>query len=128
MKTSKSNKKRILVGSLVAVAVILITAAVVIAFVPFQFPTFRKEVAKEQEQVEIVTIHKPANQDTTKDQAVEATVEQFKRLGENVSESDLKFDTITKDGKQYYYIKSAQNSIMIDVKAGKIVRINSVSL
>lgn len=128
MKNSKNNKKRILIGSLTVVAIVIIAVSVIIAFGPFQFPVFKKEVAKEPEQVEIVEIHKPANQDTTKDQAIEATIKQFKILGENVSENDLKFDTTTKDGKQYYYIKSAQNSIMIDVKTGKIVRINSVSL
>lgn len=130
MKSSKKNKRRFLISVLTITAIILIAISVLLAFGPIhiQLPTDKKEEQKTPEKVEIVEIHKSANQDTTKEQAVNATVEQFKRLGEEISEKDLKVDIITRDGQQYYYIKSAQNSIMIDVKTGKIVRINSVSL
>jgi hypothetical protein len=131
MKLSKKNKKRLLFSSLVIIAVILISVSVVLLTLDqnqIPFLTSKKEEKKTQTNVEIVEIQKPANQDTTRQQAVDATIEQFKRLGENVKEQDLKVDIITRNGQQYYYIKSAQNSIKIEVKTGKVVMINSVSL
>ncbi len=130
MKVSRKKKNSFLIFALAIIAIILIILSIILAFSPIsiQLPMCKKEIQKVQEKVEIVEIQKPENQDTTRKQAVDATVEQFKRLGEDVSENDLKVDVITRNGQQYYYIKSKQNSIQIDVNTGKVVRINSVSL
>lgn len=128
MKLSNKKKKKMYFTAGFIVAILLIVLALLIAFDPIQNSVSKKGKTKTQEKIEIVEIQKPRNQDTTRQQAIEATIEQFKRLGEEVSEQNLQIKTIMKDDKQYYQIKSPQNTIWIDIKSGEIVRINSVSL
>ena len=80
------------------------------------------------EKVEIVEIQKEENAETTVEQAKEATVMQFKNLGEEVAQEELKIDLVERKGEKYYLIKSKEHSIMINVQTGKIFRIDSVSL
>ena len=106
------------------ITVIIAIIAVIVAIIKF-LPKYDKDTV---DGIKIVQIEKEEALDTTKKQAVEATIEQFKRLGEEVSEQDLKVDIIDRDGDAYYYIKSPQNSIQIQINTGKIVKINSVSI
>lgn len=128
MKVSKKEKKSLIFFTVLTIVILLIVAALIIALGPIHLPFGKKEETKKQEKVEIVVIHKEEGKDTTRGQAVEATVEQFRRLGEEVTEQDLQIRTIMREERNYYYIKSPQNSIMIDIKSGEIVRVNSVSL
>lgn len=80
------------------------------------------------EKVEIVEIQKEENAETTVEQAKEATVMQFKNLGEEVAQEELKIDLVERKGEKYYLIKSKEHSIMINVQTGKIFRIDSVTL
>ena len=109
-------KKVLIIG-----AIIIAIIALIIVFIP-------KHDKNTVDGIKIVQIEKEDALDTTQNQAMEATIEQFKRLGENVTAKDLKVDIIERDGESYYYIKSPQNSIQIHINTGKIVRINSVSI
>lgn len=91
-------------------------------------PIQKNEQQNAKQNIEIVQIQKDENNPTTQQQAVDATVEQFKRLGDVVEQQELKVEVITKQGEEYYLIKSKDNSILINIQTGKIVRINSVSL
>jgi hypothetical protein len=105
---------------IIAIAIVIIVALIIV-FIP-------KNDKNTVDGIKIVQIEKEEALDTTKKQAVDATIEQFKRLGENVQESDLKIDIIERNGESFYLIKSPQNSIQIQINTGKIVRINSVSI
>ena len=136
---NKENKRKMRKYStivLITILVITIIVALIIAFLPNSAiknkvgdnQNNQNEDVKPQEKVEIVEIKKDKTAETTEKQAINASVEQFKILGEDVAEKDLKVDQITRNGEKFYYIKSKENSIMINVETGKIVRINSVSL
>lgn len=107
------------------ILIIGIIIIVIIAFIIIFIPKHDKDIV---DGIKIVQIEKEEALDTTQNQAIDATIEQFKRLGENVTKQDLKVDIIERDGDSYYYIKSPQNSIQIQINTGKIVRINSVSI
>ena len=101
--------------------VILVIIVLIIVFIP----KYDKDTV---DGIKIVQIEKDEALDTTQKQAMDATIEQFKRLGEDVTQQDLQIDIIERNGESYYYIKSPQNSIQIHINTGKIVRINSVSI
>lgn len=105
---------------IIAIAVVIIVALIII-FIP-------KNDKDTVDGIKIVQIEKEDDSYTTQKQAIEATIEQFKRLGEDVKERDLVIDIIERNGESYYLIKSPQNSIQIQINTGKIVRINSVSI
>lgn len=51
----------------------------------------------------------------------------FRELGEsNVAENSLAVMKIQRQGEEYYYISSAQNSLEIKISSGQITRINSI--
>ena len=51
---------------------------------------------------------------------------QFKELGEKkLDVDDLKVQKIARQGEEYYYIKSEVNTLEIQIKTGKIPRVNS---
>ena len=51
---------------------------------------------------------------------------QFKELGEKkLDVDDLKVQKIARQGEEYYYIKSEVNTLEIQIKTGKITRVNS---
>lgn len=118
MKISKKKIKK-------NIPIIIIVAIILIALIIIIIPKNDKDTV---DGIKIVQIEKEEALDTTKQQAIEATIEQFKRLGEEVSQQDLIIDIIERNGESYYLIKSPQNSIQIQINTGKIVRINSVSI
>lgn len=78
--------------------------------------------------VEIVKIEGQTGKQISKEQAIRAAIEQFKKLGENAKESDLTVKEIVQNGEKYYFIRSRENSIQIQINGGKIVRINNVNV
>ena len=81
----------------IIVIVIVIIIALIIVFMP-------KNDKNTVDGIKIVQIEKEEALDTTQKQAIEATIEQFKRLGENVQERDLKVEIIERNGESYYLI------------------------
>lgn len=64
----------------------------------------------------------------TSEQAARAVaVAKFHELGEaGITESDLEIMKIQRQGEDYYYIASNENTLEIKVDTGKITRINSI--
>ena len=140
---SKRKKKKIGIIVLTIVLVVIVVVSLIIAFGPDikiewksndnqnNQSTQTNQITQEtkpQEKVKIVEIKKDPSVETTEKQAKDATVKQFKNLGEEVTQEELKVDMINRKGEKFYYIKSKEHSIMISVDTGKIVRIDSVSL
>ena len=55
-------------------------------------------------------------------------IKQFKKLGENINEKELKVMKIQRKGEEYYYISSKENTLEIKLKGGKVTRINSATV
>ena len=54
---------------------------------------------------------------------------QFKEMGEKgVKEKELEVLKIEREGEEYYYISSAENTLEIKLTTGEITRINSVKV
>ena len=65
----------------------------------------------------------------TEEKARKVAVEQFKRLGEKRAKTEqLKVQKILRNEAEYYYISSEKNTLEIQIKGGKITRINSASV
>lgn len=62
----------------------------------------------------------------TEEYAKQLAVGKFKELNEEVKSKDLEILRIDRDGEEYYYINSSQNSLEIRVLSGEITRVNSV--
>lgn len=67
-----------------------------------------------------------AKGEITEKQANKLAIKQFKKLGEKVKEEELKTMKIQREGEEYYYISSKDNTLEIKIKTGEITRINSV--
>lgn len=75
--------------------------------------------------IEVAQISVKENEEITENQAKKLAVKQFKKLKENVKESDLKVTKIQRQGVEFYYVVSAENSVEIKILGGKITRINT---
>lgn len=67
-------------------------------------------------------------EDITEDNAREVAVMQFKELKEEIQKEELDVQKIQRNGEEYYYITSKQNSLEIRIKGGTITRINATSV
>lgn len=75
--------------------------------------------------IKVVSTNIKEDEEISEEKAKKAAEKQFKRIGENVKSEDLKIMRIQRDGEEYYYITSSQNSLEIKIKGGKIERINT---
>jgi len=67
------------------------------------------------------------NEKITEDEAKDIAVQRFTALGEeNVSSTAISVKKIRRSGEEYYYITSAENTLEVKIKGGKITRVNSV--
>lgn len=103
-----------------AIIIILISL-----FVIFNSGTETKE-QKTVDGLKVIETNKKETEETTEDEARKIAVKQFKQIGEDISESDLKVTTIVRNGEDYYYISSYENTLEIKVIGGNITRLNSV--
>lgn len=52
----------------------------------------------------------------------------FNSLGEsNLNKDNVKVREVNRDGNKYYYITSLENSVEVEVKTGKVTKINNVA-
>lgn len=66
-------------------------------------------------------------EEITEDEAKDIAVQRFTALGEeNVSSTAISVKKIRRSGEEYYYITSAENTLEVKIKGGKITRVNSV--
>lgn len=75
--------------------------------------------------IEVIDTNIEAENKISEEKAKEAATKQFKILGEKVYEKDLNIKKIKRQGEEYYYITSKENTMEIKIKGGKITRINS---
>lgn len=78
-----------------------------------------------QSGIEIVDTNIKEDGEISEEKAKEVAIKQFKNLGEKVSREDLNIKKIKRQGEEYYYITSKENTMEIKIKGGKITRINS---
>ena len=72
------------------------------------------------------TVQTTSKGEITQKDANKLAVKQFKELGEKTKESELKTMKIQREGEEYYYISSKQNTLEIKIQSGEVTRINSV--
>ena len=65
----------------------------------------------------------------TEEEAKELAIKQFKKIGEkNLEKDKINIIKIDRNGEEYYYVTSAENTAEIKIKGGQITRINSASV
>lgn len=75
--------------------------------------------------IKVVSTNVKEDEEISEEKAKKAAEKQFKRIGEDVKAENLNIMKIQRDGEEYYYITSSQNSLEIKIKGGKIERINT---
>lgn len=79
--------------------------------------------------IKVVETNIQKDSEITEEKARKSAVKQFKVLGEkNVKEDKLSVKKILRNEEEYYYISSAENTLEIQVRGGKITRINSATV
>lgn len=118
----KMNRKLKRIFSTYNIAIFVCIALITISL----FIIFKPNKKYTTEGIEIIQTGTEENEEISEENARKATIKQFKKLGENVKEEDLKVTKISRSNIEYYYITSAKNSLEIRIKGGIIERINSV--
>ena len=78
--------------------------------------------------IEIIDTNVKEDGEISEEKAKEVAVKQFKKIGEKVSKDDLTIKKIKRQGEEYYYIVSKENTMEIKIKGGKITRVNSAPI
>lgn len=124
MKAKRAKKKMNKIFSLynlaILVCIVLIGGAIYIIFKPEQ----GENIKKKSDKVEIVN----AGENTSEQEAKKTAVKQFKELGEKVKEDELEIMKIQRQGEEYYYVTSKENTLEIKISTGKVTRVNSVTV
>lgn len=76
--------------------------------------------------ITVVQTNVKETEDIAEEEAKKVAVEQFKELKENVKKEEVNIQKIQREGEEYYYITSQQNSLEIKIKGGTITRINAM--
>lgn len=105
--------------------IILILLSVFIIFKPDNKNTSEDNSKTSNVKTEVV---KSDTKNITEEKARKLAKKQFKKLGENVKESELQVEKIQRKGEDYFYITSEKNTLEIKIDSGKITRINSVAV
>lgn len=108
------------IAILVCILVILISLYII--FVPEKTTTAEKETNQTKTEEVVQT---KGNKEISEKEARKIAVKQFKKLGEKIKEDELELMEIQRNGNQYYYITSSENSLEIRIENGKIERLNS---
>lgn len=127
MNINTVKLKKILNGYNVAifVCVIVIIGSLYIIFKP----SAPENEIKTASGIKVVNTNVKENDEITEENARRAAVEQFKRLGEKrVKTEQLNVQKILRNEAEYYYITSERNTLEIQIKGGKITKINSASV
>ena len=123
MKMNKRKLKRIFTPYNMAIAICIIILAVSLYII------FKPETNKTPSGLKIISSGIKQEEEITEEKAKELAIKQFKKLGENgLSKDKIKTIKIDRDGEEYYYISSLNNTLEIKIHGGKITRINSASV
>lgn len=103
---------------------ILVCVILMVCFLCF---IFKPSETKTASGVKVIETNVKEDEEITEEKACKVAVKQFKKLGEkDVKEDKVSIKKIAREGEEYYYITSKENTLEIQIKGGKITRVNSV--
>ena len=105
-----------------------VVLAILVAIVIALAIAFCSKKISTTSEIEIVSTNVKEGEKITEDQAKNVAIEQFKILGEKTDISGLSVDKIKKQGEEYYYISSRENTLEIKIVGGVITKVNSVAV
>lgn len=121
----KINKKIKRIFNLYNIAIF----ACIIIILISMYIIFKPEKQETPSGIEVVQSDKGEDKEITEQEARKLAKKQFKKLGEkNIKEENLQVKKIQRSGEEYYYISSAENTMEIKIKSGKVTRINSATV
>lgn len=127
MDINTTKLKKMLNGYNIATFVCVV--AIVASFYIIFKPSDSENEIKTPSGIKVVNTNVKEDDEITEEKARKVAVEQFKRLGERrVKTEQLKVQKILRKEAEYYYITSERNTLEIQIKGGKITRINSASV
>lgn len=123
MKELKRKLKRALTPYHIATTICLIVLITSLCII------LKPETKKTASGITIVSSKTKENEEITEEQAKELAIKQFKKIGEkNLEKDKINIIKIDRNGEEYYYVTSAENTAEIKIKSGQITRINSASV
>lgn len=123
MKELKRKLKRTITPYNIAITICLIVLITSLCII------LKPETKKTPSGITIVSSKTKENEEITEEQAKELAIKQFKKIGEkNLEKDKINIIKIDRNGEEYYYVTSAENTAEIKIKGGQITRINSASV
>ena len=123
MKKLKRKLKRALTPYHIATTICLIVLITSLCII------LKPETKKTPSGITVVSSKTKENEEITEEEAKELAIEQFKKIGEkNLEKDKINIIKIDRNGEEYYYVTSAENTAEIKIKGGQITRINSASV
>ena len=123
MKELKRKLKRTITPYNIAITICLIVLITSLCII------LKPETKKTPSGITIVGSKTKENEEITEEQAKELAIKQFKKIGEkNLEKDKINIIKIDRNGEEYYYVTSAENTAEIKIKGGQITRINSASV
>ena len=123
MKELKRKLKRTITPYNIAITICLIVLITSLCII------LKPETKKTASGITIVSSKTKENEEITEEQAKELAIKQFKKIGEkNLEKDKINIIKIDRNGEEYYYVTSAENTAEIKIKGGQITRINSASV
>lgn len=123
MKELKRKLKRALTPYHIATTICLIVLITSLCII------LKPETKKTPSGITVVSSKTKENEEITEEEAKELAIKQFKKIGEkNLEKDKSNIIKIDRNGEEYYYVTSAENTAEIKIKGGQITRINSASV
>lgn len=123
MKELKRKLKRALTPYHIATTICLIVLITSLCII------LKPETKKTPRGITVVSSKTKENEEITEEEAKELAIKQFKKIGEkNLEKDKINIIKIDRNGEEYYYVTSAENTAEIKIKGGQITRINSASV
>ena len=123
MKKLKRKLKRALTPYHIATTICLIVLITSLCII------LKPETKKTPSGITVVSSKTKENEEITVEEAKELAIKQFKKIGEkNLEKDKINIIKIDRNGEEYYYVTSAENTAEIKIKGGQITRINSASV
>lgn len=123
MKELKRKLKRALTPYHISTTICLIVLIISLCII------LKPETKKTPSGITVVSSKTKENEEITEEEAKELSIKQFKKIGEkNLEKDKINIIKIDRNGEEYYYVTSAENTAEIKIKGGQITRINSASV
>ena len=123
MKELKRKLKRALTPYHIATTICLIVLITSLCII------LKPETKKTPSGITVVSSKTKENEEITEEEAKELAIKQFKKIGEkNLEKDKINIIKIDRNGEEYYYVTSAENTAEIKIKGRQITRINSASV